>query len=419
MPSFQLDRARFEADLREMNRKDGADVLIGWTAKDVDLGTGGEPHRFTVLSDDGETRRYRARWLVDATGRASLLARKLDLRTEEPVHHIAAVWGRYTHVEDFDAIRDDAWRRRTRWVSRTLSTNHFCYPGYWIWFIPLNRGVTSVGVVGHKDIFRRGMRTQEGFRAFLDEHRAVASLMHRAEPQDIEGYTQLAYGVKQFFSEDRWGLVGDAGAFADPFYSPGSDFISIECDFLTDLIKRDTAGESRSEVGARTRTYDEFMQFRWEATMLVYRNLYSTFGSYELLKTKFNFDFGCYLNLWFDPFARDLHLDQRFLESELKKKKEVLAALRNFSDLFQRAEAHLRREGTYHRANLGHYNVGVDVVRPMIDELMTPRKKHLVDQRTEEIFNYGRIEALKLLGETHVDATRPWRLYEFAGSRIG
>jgi hypothetical protein len=55
----------------------------------------------------------------------------------------------------------------------------------------------------------------------------------------------------------------------------------------------------------------------------------------------------------------------------------------------------------------------------MIDELMTPRKKHLVDQRTEEIFNYGRIEALKLLGETHVDATRPWRLYEFAGSRIG
>jgi len=412
MPSFQLDRARLEADLREMNRADGAEVLIGWTAKDVELGKGGQEHRFTVRSDEGELRRYRARWVIDATGRESLLARKLDLRTPEPVHHCAAIWGRYTKVKDFDAVQDDAWRRRTRHIPRTLSTNHFCYPGYWIWFIPLNRGVTSVGVVGHKDVFRPGMRKQEGFRAFLDEHRAVAGLMEGSEAHDLEGYTQLAYGVKQFFSEDRWGLVGDASAFADPFYSPGSDFISIECDFLTDLIKRDVAGDP--ELERRTRAYDGFMQFRWEATMLIYRDLYSTFGSYELLKAKFNFDFGCYLNLWFDPFARDLHLDLRFLESELRKKNEVLGALRGFARLFGRAEAHLRREGTYHRGNLGNYNVGVDVVRPMLEELMTPRKKHLVDKRTEEIFNYGRDEALKLLGETDVHAPGPLKLYQFA-----
>lgn len=414
MPSFQLDRARFEADLREMNRKDGADVRIGWTVRDVELGTDGAPHRFTVMSDEGETQRYRARWVIDATGRASTIARKLDLRTEEPVHHMAAVWGRFTKVKDFDEIRDDAWRRRSRYVPRTLSTNHFCYPGYWIWFIPLNRGVTSVGVVGHKEIFRRGIRTHEGFRAFLNEHRAVASLLEEAEPQDLHGYTQLAYGVKQFFSEDRWGLVGDAAAFVDPFYSPGSDFISLECDFLTDLIKRDAAGEPRADLASRTRTYDQFMQFRWEATMLLYRNLYTTFGSYELLKMKFNFDFGCYLNLWFDPFSRDLHLDQRFLESELRKKNEVLTALRGFAKLFGRAEAHLRAQGTYHRANLGRYNVGVDVVRSMIDELMQPRKKHLVDKRTEEIFNYGRDEALKLLGRTDVEQKGPLRLWEFA-----
>lgn len=410
-PSFQLDRARLEADLRVMNAKDGVDVRMGWSVKDVELGSGGDPHYFTVLSDEGETRRYRARWVIDATGRASTLARKLDLRTEEPEHLLAAVWGRYENVVDIDSIRDEPWRRRTRHIARVLSTNHFCYPGYWIWFIPLARGVTSVGVVGHKDIFRRGMRTEAGFRAFIDEHRAASSLMQGATQLDLEGYTQLAYGVKQFFSADRWGLIGDAGAFTDPFYSPGSDFIGIEADFLTDLIKRDAAGEAPSELATRTQAYDEFMRFRWETTMLVYRGLYSTFGSYELLKVKFNFDFGCYLNLWFDPFALDKHLDLRFLQSELRKKGDTLAALKSFADLFRRVEAHLRSQGTYHRGNLGNYNVGVDCVRHLIDELTTPRKKVLIDRRTEEIFNYGRQEALKLLDRPDV---QPLKLYEFA-----
>ena len=32
-------------------------------------------------------------------------------------------------------------------VARTLSTNHFCYDGYWIWFIPLSCDLISLGMV--------------------------------------------------------------------------------------------------------------------------------------------------------------------------------------------------------------------------------------------------------------------------------
>ncbi|MBZ0116557.1 MAG: NAD(P)/FAD-dependent oxidoreductase [Sandaracinaceae bacterium] len=407
-PSFQLDRARLERDLRAMAAREGVEVGVGWTVQRVELGKAGAPHRVHVRSE-GEERTYRARWVIDATGRASTIARMEDLRVDEPIHHLAAVWGRYRGVQDIDTIRDDAWRRRARYVSRGLSTNHFCYPGYWIWFIPLGRGVTSVGVVGHKDVFRRGMRTQEGFRAFLDEHRAAGELMKGTEALDLEGYTQLAYGVKRFFSSDRWALIGDASAFADPFYSPGSDFISMECDYASDLIGRDLAGDA--ELAERVQTYDDFMQFRWEATMRVYRNLYSTFGSYELLKVKFNFDFGCYLNLWFDPFAQDKHLDLRFLQSELRRKDDTLAALHNFACLFGRVEQSLRNRGAYHRGNLGNYNVGVDTVRHVMDELTTPRKKSLVQRRLEEVFNYGRDESLLLLGEK--PSGEPLRLHQF------
>ncbi len=252
----------------------------------------------------------------------------------------------------------------------------------------------------------------------MDEHRAVASLLEGAEPIDIEGYTQLAYATKRFFSANRWGLVGDAAAFADPFYSPGSDFIAMECDFLADLIRREAAGEERSALEDRTETYDAFMRFRWEATMRVYRGLYSTFGSYELMRIKFNFDFGCYYNLWYDAVALDKHLDLRFLKSELRKRPDTLAATSRFAELFQRVETDLRERGAYHRGNLGEYNVGVDCVRPLIEEAGTPRKKRQIDRRTEDIFNYARDESLKLLGLDDVEPKGPLRLYQFADPAV-
>lgn len=39
------------------------------------------------------------------------------------------------------------------------------------------------------------------------------------------------------------GSTGEAGAFLDPFYSPGSDFISLNNTWVSDLIKRDFEGE--------------------------------------------------------------------------------------------------------------------------------------------------------------------------------
>ncbi|MGH7293150.1 MAG: NAD(P)/FAD-dependent oxidoreductase, partial [Myxococcota bacterium] len=75
-PSFQLDRARLEADLFEMNRRAGVDVQQGVRARPLELGSGGAPHVFEVSGPEG-TRRYSTRWLVDAAGRSDLLARLL------------------------------------------------------------------------------------------------------------------------------------------------------------------------------------------------------------------------------------------------------------------------------------------------------------------------------------------------------
>jgi hypothetical protein len=57
---------------------------------------------------------------------------------------------------------------------------------------------------------------------------ARRSTGRRDQVEDFLKVRHFSYGCKQEFSgSDRWCLVGEAGAFLDPFYSPGSDYIAI------------------------------------------------------------------------------------------------------------------------------------------------------------------------------------------------
>jgi len=354
-PTFQLDRARFENDLRAMNADAEVAMHIGDTVRDVELGA---PHVVKVRGEGGE-REVAARWVVDCSGRARTLARKLDL-TRPVDHELSAVWGRFGGVVDFDAIGAPDWRGRVRYTARTLSTNHFCYPGYWIWFIPLGEGVTSLGIVGEKSVFRRGARTPDGFLSSLREHRAVASLLERAEIIDLGGYTQLGYRTERFWDGDaRWATIGDAGAFVDPLYSPGSDFISLQCDLVSDLIARDVRGDADATRVARD--YDAYMQLRFEATLLLYQDQYPAIGSYEAMCAKWNFDLATYYNLWLDTFMRDSHLDPRHCRTQVRRRAIILEALEEFRLRFAKMAELGLASGRYYRDNLGRYNPGTDL----------------------------------------------------------
>lgn len=422
-PSFQIDRARLEADLLRMNLADGAQIRTGARAHDLQLHepegpsrTASGMHEFTVTEGDTQYP-VRARWVVDASGRASTIARLKDLRVPVADHNISAVWGRFTGHVDIDSTGTPAWRARVHNTARVLSTNHFCYPGYWIWFIPLGRGVMSVGWVGQQELFTDDMRKPAGFLAFLKSHRAAWDLLtDRAELLGMSAYKHLAYGTKRFFAgEDRWFLTGEAAAFTDPFYSPGSDFIALENDFITDMIARDHAGETRPQIAERSAAYDEFMQFRYQANSLLYRDLYPVLGSYELLKLKWDFDISSYYNLWAAPFWHDQHLDLRQLKSDLRRKDFVLQGLENFSRLFQKLEAGFREQGLWHRANLGRFACALESV-DFASELTAPRSRKQIMRTSEALFNNIRGRALDLLadlGEAPSSAERHLPFFEF------
>ena len=395
-PSFQIDRMRLESDLLAANQRAGVHVELGVRARPVEIGSGGAPHVLEV-GGTGSARRVTARWLVDAAGRADVLARAVGLRLREDTHRLGSVWGRFEGVADVDDLGPEAWRARVRHSSRFLSTIHFFYPGYWIWFIPLHDGVTSVGVTGNTGQDERALRTPEGFRRFLDGHAAVAHLLRDSKQLDQGSYTQIAYSTERYFSRDRWGLTGEAATSADPLYSPGTDFIAHENDFLSELIRRDFAGEDPSELAERTELYDRFMAFRQEATLSLYRNLYETFGSFELGKLKWDFDIGCYYNLWVTPYVRDEHLDPRWLRRQLRMAPLILRALANFNGLFGKVSESLHRRGEFYRRNRGEFTPGLDHL-DFLQRVGMQRTRREVLEKTEAIFNDVRRRALALLG---------------------
>ncbi len=277
--NFQIDRGLFENELASRATALGADVLQGCRVQDVNLGDGEQAVSFTQMGADASTK---ARWVVDAAGRASLLKRKLGL-AKQARHTINSAWLRLAGGLDLEEWgRDDAeWMGKMSEPGlRQFSTNHLMGEGYWVWLIPLSSGPISIGVCADP--------RHHPFDEISELDRMV-DWLKRHEPQlgasveprldDVEDFLRVedfAYGVERVYSHDRWALVGEAGAFADPFYSPGSDFIGYGNLLTGDLIARDLDGEDISE---RLEYYNDWYLRTFDYVISKYEDQYSIFGN--------------------------------------------------------------------------------------------------------------------------------------------
>jgi flavin-dependent dehydrogenase len=399
-----------EGDLLEMNGRDGVDVRVGVEVEDVEIGEGGAPHALSLAGGE----RVSARWLVDAGGRGGFLARRLDWRVPEAEHRMASAWARFEGVADIDEIGGEAFRARVRHTSRYLSTLHFLYSGYWIWVIPLGFGIVSVGVTG-TTVRDAAVRTPEGLREFLLRHGAMRELLANAKAIDFGSLARIAYGTKRFFDPRRVALIGEAATAADPLYSPGSDFIALENDFVTELVAREQAGEGEAELAKRTDLYDRFMAFRHESVMRLYRGLYDLVGSFELMRLKWDFDIGSYHNLWVSPYMTDQLTDVAFLSRQLRQQRFVLGVLENFRGLFQRTEQALREQGAYHRQNLGMFSYGLENI-DFLPKIGLPRSREETLEQAAHTFNIVRRDACRMLGR---EPGEPWPLQAFVTRSLG
>jgi flavin-dependent dehydrogenase len=294
-PGYQLDRGLFENHLGLVARDSGVRFLDGATIRTFALAPEDGLHEVSY-EHAGAMRTAASRWLIDASGRAGLIKRRLDL-AQDNGHDANAVWFRIGARID---VND--WSQRAEWLERCtppdrwLSTNHLVGPGYWVWLIPLASGSHSVGIVADSRL--HPSQTLDSFdkaMAWLAAHqprlaRDLESKRHLL--QDFAYLRRFSYGCKQLFSGGgRWALTGEAGVFLDPFYSPGSDFIAIANTYICALVEAEALGQP---VEKHARIYERFFLSFYESTLSLYAGQYPMFGDPRVLPVKVIWDYAYY-----------------------------------------------------------------------------------------------------------------------------
>ena len=247
----------------------------------------------------GETLTVRARWIVDASGLAAVIARKEGWWKSNTEHPTAAAWSRWTGVKDWDsrelAEKFPAWSRAVYGL-RNTATNHVIGDGWWSWWIPLKGGDVSVGVVWDQrlvDFPKDGGSIGERVKMFLMKHPVGREMIADAEYHEDDQLWRknLAY-YSTTFCGDGFVLVGDAAAFMDPFYSPGMDWISFTSFSAADLITKQRNGNLTSETLVKYNRDFSTCHRRWFESL--YKDKYEYMGEFDLMSLAFRLDLSLY-----------------------------------------------------------------------------------------------------------------------------
>ena len=208
--TYQVCRGEFDRILLERAREVGVDVREACNVITCEFAP--DAAILDVASrGDGATGRVRVRALVDATGRGGLLARKFNLRTEEPRLANIAIYSHYTNVPRLKGPRPDD----IRLVARNDAG--------WFWLIPISKELTSVGVVLPKALYRRlgNGSPEETLHSTIADTPIVDELMREARREwPVRVEKDFSYSASAY-AGDRWILAGDAGSFLDPVFSTG------------------------------------------------------------------------------------------------------------------------------------------------------------------------------------------------------
>lgn len=294
VPGYQFDRGRLENHLYQINLDSG---VTFWNQCKVEAIEIGEPHQITLKRSD-QTEQVTARWVVDASGRTAMLKRQLNL-SEDATHDINAVWFRFGMPIDVDEwSNNEQWKSRVAPGLRRLGTGHLMGRGYWIWMIALPSGGTSLGIVSDPKIHpHQDMNRFERALEWLKKYEPQLAQMLEENPSQLQDFHVLrhfSHGCKRVYSPERWCITGDAGVFADPLYSPGTDFIGMGNSLITDLIGRDLAGE---DIRGRIEQYNLSFLNTYKLYLITYENQYPLMGNPQVIMAKIVWDWAIYWGL--------------------------------------------------------------------------------------------------------------------------
>ncbi len=292
IPTYQIDRGELENRLFKDVTDLGVRIEQGTATESIHLNS--KIHQCVTNTAEKQQTTFEAPWILDASGRQGLLKQTLGHQKTNS-HQGKAVWFRVDkRIEIDNWSKDEQWHKQcSPQKKRWLSTNHLMGPGYWVWVIPLYDNITSIGIVMDDQVEQgSSFDTIEQTMDWLTVNQPLcANAIGSAKIMDFIKIRDYSYDCKQVFSSDGWAMTGEAGVFTDPFYSPGSDFIAISNQYITNLVGQSKQGKN---IGFDAAIYQKLYQSIYASTLSLYTNQYGGFGDRRMMSMKLLWDFTYY-----------------------------------------------------------------------------------------------------------------------------
>ena len=267
--AYEVRRSEFDQLLFENARTAGARTFEGACVGSIEFRTDG-PHRVSVRHADGLEKTWQARFVIDASGRDTVLSNRYRLKKKNRRHNSAAIYGHFRNVPRQSG--DDEGNITVYWFDHG-----------WFWLIPLQGGIMSVGAVCWPEY----LKTRDCAPAeFLRRTWALSpSLSKRLANAELEGEVR-ATGNFSYFSRTAAGpgylLVGDAFAFLDPVFSSGIHLALTGAFKAADTV--DAILDAPSQARRLTREYERYLRrgikaFAWFIYRFNTRALHNLFMS--------------------------------------------------------------------------------------------------------------------------------------------
>ena len=224
--AYQVKRADFDQALFANARRKGARTYERTVVTDVVFGAAGERALVSAKNSNSQARIFAPKLVLDASGRDTFLATRLQLIEANKHNSTAAVFAHFRKVEyKIGNMAGDI-------------TVHLVRDG-WFWMIPLPGNTMSVGFVGNQAAFRnRHGSVQEFFFEKVRDSPTVSARMAFAElASEVITTGNYSYCATSACGEGYF-MIGDAFAFIDPVFSSG-------------VLLAMTAGEIGAEVAIR------------------------------------------------------------------------------------------------------------------------------------------------------------------------
>ena len=206
--AYQVTRSRFDHLMLEHCRGVGTEVREGHTVKAVEFDSAGA--KVSVRGPDGSDYIIESQLFADATGRDTLMANRASHKRMDSLLKKVAFFGY------FKGARRDEGRDAGNTVSMVIR-------GGWIWFIPLEEDVTSIGVVVDASEVKAGrdIAPEVFFHDVLARVPVMTERLAKARRvSDVYVTSDFSYSSDKLYG-DRYVVLGDAGFFLDPVFSSG------------------------------------------------------------------------------------------------------------------------------------------------------------------------------------------------------